>query len=166
MNFRIYSPGWRITKALFVNFSLGNIFNMKNCLLNRANHVHIWQVSPQHSCGHTCHIQKWYWTGNPDFDESGNVEGNGAEEIGLVTPITVLATYEQSKWKGWLRIVKFRPAIILSVTSKCDSRFFICHTQCLEIPQLNRGFLSLDATIYWSMVFFSIKILRFFKVLY
>ena len=35
---------------------------LKKCMLDSSNHIHIWQVSPQLSCGDTCQILMRYLT--------------------------------------------------------------------------------------------------------
>ena len=55
-------------KAPVINFSIKEIFISWKYLLRSLNHFHIWQMSPQLSCGDSC--QKWMWqsTGNQWFD--------------------------------------------------------------------------------------------------
>ena len=52
-------------------------------LLDYLNHVYIWQVPPQLSCGDTCQIWTWYST-NVCLTMLKISENNGTEEIGLV----------------------------------------------------------------------------------
>ena len=59
-------PGVGVTKTPFVNFSVTKFFLLisllrkiliyHNSWLDIINHVHIWQVSPQLSCGDNCQI--------------------------------------------------------------------------------------------------------------
>ena len=55
--------------ALFVHFSIRAICGLANYQLNLLNHIHIWQVAMQLSCGDICCILKIlkneenYWTG-------------------------------------------------------------------------------------------------------
>ena len=67
-------PGVGVTKALFVNFSVAEIFD-----------IHNWQVSSQLSCNNTCQIWTWYST-DKRFDDFENWENNGTDEMVLVTP--------------------------------------------------------------------------------
>ena len=58
--------------------------------LDSWSHFHIWQVSPQLSCGDTCQIWMWCSICNQCFDNNENQENNRTEEIGLVTPPLIL----------------------------------------------------------------------------
>ena len=49
-------PGVGVTKAPFVKFSVRKISISQKYMLDSSNHIHIWQVSPQLSCGDTCQI--------------------------------------------------------------------------------------------------------------
>ena len=53
-------------------------------LSDPLNHIHIWQVSPQHSCGDTCQIWMWYSTGILLILK--NWQNNRTEEIVSVPP--------------------------------------------------------------------------------
>ena len=57
-------PWVGVTKASFVNFSVSKIFDIAKVLSHSLNHIHIWQVSPQLSCGNTCSIWMWYSKAN------------------------------------------------------------------------------------------------------
>ena len=64
-------------------FLLKHFFISQNYLLGSLNHIHMWQLSPQLSCGNNCQIWTWYSTTNMYLVM---LENNGTEEIGLVTP--------------------------------------------------------------------------------
>ena len=50
------TPVVGVTKAPFANFSVSKISILQKYLLDSLNHIHIWQVSPQLSCGDTFQI--------------------------------------------------------------------------------------------------------------
>ena len=73
-------PGVGVTKALFVKLrSLispqANFSILPKYLLDYLHHIHIWQVSPQLSCGNTCQIWTWYTIANMYFGD--------AEKLGI-----------------------------------------------------------------------------------
>ena len=76
--------GWGLLKLRSLIYLLRQILIYRNSRLDILNHFHIWQVSPQLSCGDTCQIWTWYFIVNVCFDSAGG--NNGTEEIGLVTP--------------------------------------------------------------------------------
>ena len=78
-----------VTKALFFNLSVRKIFDLATLLQNR---IHIWQVSPQLSCGDTCQIWLSYAIPNMCF-ENGEKSGKKKrmEEI-------ILATFNYSSY--------------------------------------------------------------------
>ena len=45
-----------VTQAPFANFSVSKIFDLAKVSISSFDHIHIWQVSPQLSCGDTCQI--------------------------------------------------------------------------------------------------------------
>ena len=99
-----------VTKALFINFSIQDIFPYTN-----IRYIH-WITF---ACNRWCCSMvattpvKYIWdTQNvPNcFDQSENVENNRTEEIGLVTPITGLA-----RWIPWRQMNL--------ATIKCHMRF-------------------------------------------
>ena len=49
-------PGVGVTKAPFVNISVSKIAILQKHFLDYLNHIYIWQVPPQLSCGDTCQI--------------------------------------------------------------------------------------------------------------
>ena len=51
-----HTSGVEVTKAPFVNFSVSKIAILQKYLFDSLNHIHIWHVSPQLSCGDTCQI--------------------------------------------------------------------------------------------------------------
>ena len=78
--------GWGLLKlrssiSPYAKFSISQKY-----LLHSLNLFHIWQVSPQLSCGDTCQIWTWYSIAHMYFDDVENWENNGTEEMGLVTP--------------------------------------------------------------------------------
>ena len=81
---QVRGHGWGVVK-LCINFSIKEIFILWKYLLHSLNHFHIWQMSPQLSCGEIC--QKWMWhlTGNHYLDNGKKKwENNGINDIGLV----------------------------------------------------------------------------------
>ena len=59
----------------------------QNSRLDTLNHNHIWQVSPQLSCGDTCQIWVWYFIDNVCFESAENLgKKKQTEEIGLANP--------------------------------------------------------------------------------
>ena len=68
------TPGVGVSKAPFVNFSVSKILDPAKYLLDSLHHIHIWQVSPQLSCGDTYQIWTWYLIPNMYF---GDVEKLG-----------------------------------------------------------------------------------------
>ena len=78
--------GWGLPKLCSLISPQAKFFIQK-WLSNSLNHIHIWQVSPQLSCAHTCHIWTWSSIANTCSNNSGKFEKyNGTKEIGLVTP--------------------------------------------------------------------------------
>ena len=59
--------GWGLLKLCSLISLLGLFLNSKTCLLYPVNHIHIWQVSPQLSCGSTCQTWMWFQIGNQCF---------------------------------------------------------------------------------------------------
>ena len=74
------SSGVGVTKAPFVNLSVNKSFDRAKVHVDSSNHIHIWQMWSQLSCGDICQIWMWYSIGSQIF------KNNGTEEIGLVTP--------------------------------------------------------------------------------
>ena len=62
------------TKAPFVDFSASKIFDLAKVLVRFLNHILIWQLSPQLSCGGTCQISTWYSIANGCFDNAEKIE--------------------------------------------------------------------------------------------
>ena len=58
--------------SLWVFFSI-----LQKFLLDSFNHINIWQLSLQLSCGNTCQIWKWYSIGKQYFD---NDEKSGLQK--------------------------------------------------------------------------------------
>ena len=63
------STGVGVTKAPFVNFSVSKML-LSKYLLDYLHHIHIWQVSPQLSCGNTCQIWTWYTIASMYFGDA------------------------------------------------------------------------------------------------
>ena len=70
-------PGVGFTKNPFVNFSIRTFMILQKYMLYFLNHIYIWQVSPELSCGNTCQILMWYSTANICCD---NAENNRTED--------------------------------------------------------------------------------------
>ena len=66
---------------------------METCLLDYSNHVYLWQLSPQHSCGDICHKWTWYSKYNQYFYAS---EKRGKYSVILTT--TGTGRDKSSKW--------------------------------------------------------------------
>ena len=54
--------------------------------LDYLNHIYIWQVRPQLSCGDIFQIYTWYSISNVCLTMLNNSENNGTEDIVLLTP--------------------------------------------------------------------------------
>ena len=76
--------GWGLLKLCSLISPLRNFF-FQNYLLCSLNHIHVWWVSPQGSCGDTYQI----WKIMSIFDCGEKLGNNGIEEIALVTPTPV-----------------------------------------------------------------------------
>ena len=76
-------PGVGFTKNPFVNFSIRTFMILQKYMLYFLNHIYIWQVSPELSCGNTCQILMWYSTANICCD---NAENNRTEDNWLRCP--------------------------------------------------------------------------------
>ena len=74
-------------------------FFFQNYLLDLLNHAHIWQASPQLSCGDTCQTRPWYQTRGQRFDHHGKSRKstNGAEQFSI-PPSHSMIQY----WLNWL----------------------------------------------------------------
>ena len=66
--------GWGLLKLRSLISPLAKFSILQKYLLYYLHHIHIWQVSPQLSCGNTCQIWTWYLIGNQCF---GNGEKSG-----------------------------------------------------------------------------------------
>ena len=74
-----------VTHNLFINLSVRDVSEFDEYLLYLWNHIPIWQVSPQLSCGDTCQI--WMWYSKPVFWWFWKFgENNDIEEICEATP--------------------------------------------------------------------------------
>ena len=58
-------------------------------MLGSLNHIHIWEMSPQLSCGDIYQTRTWYPKVTSIFVTLKNCENNGTKEIGLVTQTPV-----------------------------------------------------------------------------
>ena len=67
-------PGVGVTKSPFFNFSVTKFSILQQYLLDYLNHIYIWHVSPQLSCGDTYQLWMWYSIANEWF---GNAEKFG-----------------------------------------------------------------------------------------
>ena len=65
--------GWGLIKLCSLISPLHEIWIYQNHRLATLNYIHICQVSVQLSCGDTCQIWTWYFTGNLCFDDSGKI---------------------------------------------------------------------------------------------
>ena len=84
-----------VTKAPFVNFSIVDVFILDDYPLHASNHIHIWQMSPQPSCGDTCQIWTRYLIANMWFDN-----------VGKITERRKLFSHHVSRW--WLHYYDVR----------------------------------------------------------
>ena len=75
--------GWGFLKLHSIIFLVKEVLIFQEYLLGSLNHFHIWQVSPQHSCGDTCQIWTWYLVGNHCFD-NGKKSGKRMSWMKLV----------------------------------------------------------------------------------
>ena len=102
-----------VTKGQLVNFPIGDISFFQKYLLDVLNHFHIWQVSPQLSCGDTCEIWNWYVVHKHCFNNSEvNRENYQMEDVGWVPPTpclyaclfmtSTLFIIEIYEWISWL----------------------------------------------------------------
>ena len=66
--------GWGLLKLRSLISPLQKISIYHNSRSHTLHHVHIWQVSPQLSCGDTCQIWTSYFIVNVYFDSAENVE--------------------------------------------------------------------------------------------
>ena len=87
-----FCPGMGVTKT-----SVRQFWILQKYFLGYLNHIYIWQVPPQLSCGNTCQIQTWSSIDDMCFDNTEKSENNQTEEIGLVTP-----TLEHFVMNFWL----------------------------------------------------------------
>ena len=61
--------GWGLLKLRSSISPLAKFSILQKCLLHSLNHIHIWQVSPQLSCGNTCQIWTSYSIANMYFGD-------------------------------------------------------------------------------------------------
>ena len=52
--------GWRLLNPRSLIVSVSKITILQKYIFDSLSHMHIWQVSPQLSCGDTCQIGTWY----------------------------------------------------------------------------------------------------------
>ena len=63
-------PGVGVTKLRSLISPLAKFSILSKYLLDYLHHIHIWQVSPQLSCGNTCQIWTWYTIANMYFGDA------------------------------------------------------------------------------------------------
>ena len=74
----------------------GYILLLQKYLLDSLNHIHIWQMSQQLSCGDTCQIWMWYSMGKKvlwgfyNTEKTRYVDGTPTSEV---TPVTIQYTH-------------------------------------------------------------------------
>ena len=64
------AQGWGLLKLRSLISPQANFSILPKYLLDYLHHIHIWQVSPQLSCGNTCQIWTWYTIANMYFGDA------------------------------------------------------------------------------------------------
>ena len=65
--------GWGLLKLRSLISPQAEFSILQKYLLDYLHHIHIWQVSPQLSCGNTCQIWTWYTIANMNFGDAENL---------------------------------------------------------------------------------------------
>ena len=96
----------------------------QNSRLDTLNHNHIWQVSPQLSCGDTCQIWVWYFIDNVCFESAENLgkkKTNGGNWLSKSHPWC-------HHWCVWIRKIQWELCIfraLLGLTGRSISVYHI-----------------------------------------